>query len=242
MAGHGRAATERENPREIIQPCCKPPDAEKLDPGGRQVDRQGNAIQRTADLANQGSIVVTQFEAVVARRGPLDEELHGREPQCLGGTEPLRCGRTLQRPQAAVVLALDAQRFAAGCKNVHARRAFQDGHGQTCNVIDNVQTVVEHEQHAGVAKCCDQARERILGIDVDADGSGHRARHEAWICEPPEVDLPNTILIGADQLLGRGYRDGGLADPARPDKGDEPFPWQPVDQLGDEISASEQGR
>ena len=72
------------------------------------------------------------------------------------------------------------------------------------------------------------------------NGSSDGAEDESRVGQPREVDAPDAIRVSADQPLGGGHRDGGLADPARSDNGDQPLRRKPALQPGDEIIASDQ--
>jgi hypothetical protein len=176
----------------------------------------------------------------VACRHPIDEQLDGREPQRLGGVKTLRRRRGLEWLQAADVLPLDAERLTTGCENVHASRTLRDRDHQTRNGVDHVRAIVQNEQHARVTQSGNQTRERVFGIEVDVNGSSDRAEDESRVGQLREVDVPDAIHVSADQPLGGGHRDGGLADPAGSDNGDQPLRGKPALQPGDEIIASNQ--
>ena len=124
VARQRRAPAARQQPEAIVQERRQPAHAEGVDAGSRELDRERDAVQPAADLGDERRIGIAQLEAVEDRRRALDEQLHRREAERLGGGEPGRRRRDRQRRQAMHPLALGPQRLAAGRQDVHARGGF----------------------------------------------------------------------------------------------------------------------
>ena len=106
------------------------------------------------------------------------------------GPDAARRGRRLQRRQPAEVLALGAERLAAGREDADVRRAPEDRGDQRGGGVDDVHAVVEHQQHPPAAQRRDEVLRRQPGADLEADGRGDRAAHLARIRDPRQVDRP----------------------------------------------------
>ena len=105
-----------------------------------------------------------------------------------------------------------------------------------------VRAVIEHNQHPLLMKSGNQAGERLLWVDIDADGGGDRATCKGRIVELRQVYKPNAVLVGADQLPGHSDRDGSLADPTRSDNSEKALLWQVVHEFRDKIGTPDQVR
>jgi hypothetical protein len=75
---------------------------------------------------------------------------------------------------------------------------------------------VEHEQHLLVLQKIHQTGHRLLGADRRAERGSECARHEQRVGQRRQIDEAGSVLVKRDSLFGHGQRDGGLADPSRP--------------------------
>jgi hypothetical protein len=118
----------------------------------------------------------------------------------------------------------DPQRLAACCQDVDVCRTPEDGRGEGGGSFDDVLAIVEHQQQPAILERTDQARNRIIGSNVETehlrDGTGDQPR----VGERRQIDEPGPMFIGADRGLGRGEGDRGFADAAGPDNAQQPLP------------------
>ena len=84
--------------------------------------------------------------------------------------------------------------------------------------------IVEHQHQPAIPERSDQARNRIIGVNVEAehlrDGTGDQPR----VGERRQIDKPDPMFMGVDRGLGRGEGDRGLADAAGPDNAQQAVP------------------
>ena len=123
----------------------------------------------------------------------------------------------MERCEAVHVFARYPERLAAGRQDVDVRRTAEKRRRQAGRRVDDVLAIVEHQQQPAVPERGDQARKRIFGADFQTEHGRDRARHQPRVAERRQIDQPDAVLISADQPLGDGEGDRGLADAAGPD-------------------------
>ncbi len=169
MPRHRRPPAAHQQAEAVIQHGREAGDAEGIEPPRRQLDRQRHAIEPAADLGDDRRIRIAELEATEAGRGPLDEQLDRRIGQRLGRRQPCGSRRQRQRRQALHPLALDPQRLPAGGQDMQPRRALERGLGQFGRRFDHMLAAIEHEQHLLVLEATDQAGERTVGANRQAE-------------------------------------------------------------------------
>jgi hypothetical protein len=55
--------------------------------------------------------------------------------------------------------------------------------------------VVEQKQHPLVLEAVDQAGQRILGADPEAEHGGNGARHQTRVAERRQIDEPDAVFV-----------------------------------------------
>ena len=115
--------------------------------------------------------------------------------------------------QTVHALALDAQRFAAGCQDIDLGCAASDVFHHTRRSGHDTLAIVQDEQHCLVLE---QRRDtgRWVGREVrEAQGKGDRRRHRLVAVERGKIDPLDAVRIGgADAVRDRGgHREIGRA-------------------------------
>ncbi len=120
LMASARGATSRGQHREgIVKPLGETTQSEESDACGGQLDRQGNAIEPTADLDDHRHVGVRQDEGLKTGDRPLDEQINRWKRQRVSRRQNRRFLGNPQRRQAADKFARGAQRLAAGCQDMH---------------------------------------------------------------------------------------------------------------------------
>jgi len=196
-----------------------------------ELDRKRYSVKPAADFGNDGRVGVVQFKPPSAGDRALDEQLHGREAECLGRRQAGILGWTSQRQQAMNMFAFDTQRLAAGRQNMHLRRILEDALGQRRRGVDHMLAAIEDQQHPPVAKQGNQARGRIAGLNRQSERGGDRTRHQKRIVDRPEIEKMNSADKLRQQFVAHRDGDRGLADATRAHDGDEAFALQLIRYL-----------
>ncbi|HEY2133492.1 MAG TPA: hypothetical protein VGH36_11025, partial [Acetobacteraceae bacterium] len=113
MPGCGRAAALPQQPEAVIEQCGNSLDAVCVHAAGNQFDRQRYAIELARDFGDDRCVPIAHLELAAAQGDTLNEKLHCRKSQYVGGTQTIILGRATQRRQAMNLFVLDPQRFPA---------------------------------------------------------------------------------------------------------------------------------
>ena len=205
---------------------------------GGELDRQGYAVELSAELADDRRIGVVQLETPSAGVYALDEKLNRGKIECLRRGKICIGGRATQRRQLMNMLSLDTQRLPAGRQDVNLWRSLEDTLGQRCHDFDDVLAAVEDQQHSLVAKCRDDAGSGIAGLNQQPEPGSDRGGDEKRIVDRPEIEKMHGAGKLRQQFVADGYRNGTLADSARSDDGHEALGPQLLRYLADGLAAS----
>ena len=176
-------------------------DRQRLDPGGGQLDGQGQAVEGAADRLHGGGGVAVEGEAPPGPGRPVGEQGH-------------RVGQR-QRLQGVDGLAVDPQRGLAGGQDPQRRGAVQQPGGQVDDPVEDVLAVVQDEHGLGRG----QAAEQGLLTPGESQGLGHQPRDRGGGVGHLQPDQPDAA---ARAQPAHGLQGGaGLADSGRPDQGDQ---------------------
>jgi hypothetical protein len=178
------------------------PHRQRLDPGGGQLDRQGQAVEGPADGLDGGGGVVVEREPP-ARPGRAVGEQRHRVGQ----------GQRVQRIQG---LAVDPERCLAGGEDPEGPGLVQQPGGKVGGAVDDVLAVVEDQHRLGPREAVEQ---RLLAAG-ELQRLGHQLEDRAGRVRHLEPDQPDPAggMQGADDLKGgpgladdqgRGRRGGG---------------------------------
>jgi hypothetical protein len=146
--GPGPGGEDREA---LLQPGQHLLGRQDLGPGGRQLDRQRQAVEPDGDLRHGRGVLGGEAEPGPHRLRPLDEQPHGLGPaEGLEVGEPLRVGQ-VQRRHQVLLLTAQRQRHAGGDQDLQRRRRAEE-------VLDHrpglrhLLEVVDHQQQLLVAE------------------------------------------------------------------------------------------
>jgi hypothetical protein len=181
--------------------------------GGRQLDRQRQPVEASADLGHRAGVVAVELDGWVKCPCARREQLDGAS---LGA-------RHRERRHGHACLGLQGERFAAGGEHGDAwavrRQAPDERRG-----IQHVLAVVQHEQQVlGQEEALDRLLGRLAGQHDDPERADDRRRdvlgplHRGKRHEPRAVfELP----LGRARRLQREPR---LANAARPGECQQPY-------------------
>jgi hypothetical protein len=151
----------------LIQPGIQLRGRHYPQPGRGQLQGERDAIQPSADPPHQ-----LRGRLVPGQDHPLGRGAVGEQPDGLAGLDCpdiVVTGRGAQRGDPVHVLAVDAQRFAAGRQQRQVRAAAQQRVGELGAGIQDVLAVVQDHQQAAPADRIDQrAGQRAARLFPDA--------------------------------------------------------------------------
>ena len=164
------------------------------DPGGCQLDREGQGVHAPADLLDQ--LVVGGVRAHTGICDPGPEQLD-------------RGGRDVQRSNRDDVLALHAEALPRRRQHVHPNRA-EHAIQPRAHRSQHLFAVVDHEQRP--------PRAALLG-----EGGGDEVRSGRSRLDRRQVDEAHHVEAALHGCCD-GDRETGLAHASHADQGDEPLP------------------
>ncbi|MNE52227.1 hypothetical protein D3C80_1468900 [compost metagenome] len=188
-----------------------------------QFDGQGNAIQPLADVDHQRYLAVGQFEVVTAGHRPFGKQLQRRVLQggiALDGHLPRR---ERQGVQALHVFAFGAQAFAAGGQDVQVRGAAQQGFAEQGDGVDQVLAVVDHQQQMPLLELPGDGVQWITVLQWQVEQCAQVGGDHGRVVERCQVQQMSAVTVVADQPFRDPQGNGGLADAAGADQGNEAF-------------------
>jgi hypothetical protein len=187
-------------------------------PGG-ELDRERQPVEAGAQLddARVGRVPRhARFEPASA----FDEQLGGEGAERLDRQE---------------VFVADPEGFTAGCQHPPRAAVAERDVDQLGGRIDDVLTVVEHDERRPAGEVGAELRAGSGGVAFDAERIGRRPEHVAGGARRHEID-EHRWLGPALGVVSDSQCDGRLADAARSDQRDQPglveLCHDPFDQLG----------
>jgi hypothetical protein len=137
----------------------------------RELDRERDAVQPLADLSHRAVGLARERKAGARRRCAIREQL---DRLAAAASLEIRLGRRdRERRHLPHVLSVDVERLAARGEDRQPRTAAEQEIGELRGALDDVLTVVEHEQHVPVADAVD---ELILRGELDSRARAHETR------------------------------------------------------------------
>lgn len=128
------------------------------------------------------------------------------------------------RPYGQHLLAVGAQRLAAGHQDVGAGGPARQRLHQARRGSGEVLGVVEHEQHASHGEHPHDPFAQRLGRRVAQPYGGHRALEIGEVAQRPQLDEQRAVLVAVGQGVSGVPGQPGLADATRPGQGHDPAP------------------
>ena len=159
----GHAAPRTKEAHAVVESIGDLPDREHLGVGGRELDREREAVELAADLRHGGQPIRVDGEIAPDRVAAVEKEARARVPLDLVRLCGLVGGR--ERLEREVELAGDAQRDAARCQHADVRALSENlvrkRGAPRCHVL----AVVEDQQELPPGELVDEGVEER---DVDA--------------------------------------------------------------------------
>ena len=210
-----RAAGEEREP--LLQTARDLGQREQPDAGGRELDRERQAVQPPADRAH----------LLHLRRCRLG---HRARSSC-AREEQLEAVVVDERWHRVLGLGRHVQALAARRQNPKSR-AFRHEVAHERGGGDQPLEVVEHEQQLAVAEA---AHERVRGglarLLGEAKRPGDDGRHRVRIVDAREPDEEGAVGVRRGDRARDLDRESGLADPARPRQRQQRRPRERVEDL-----------
>jgi hypothetical protein len=178
----------------VVQLCGEAFDPEHLDARCGELDRQRQAIEPPANLADKRGVRIGQREVLDDRVDTLDEQLHSRESSRLSGRQSGRWRRAGERPETILAFARYPERLPAGREDADARRPPENRRCQPHCRVNDILASVEQQQHPLVSEVRDHAGKQVFGVNFKPEHTGNRARHQARFPERCQIDEPHTVL------------------------------------------------
>src|SRR5882757_7912478 len=206
-----------EEPYLAIHERSGPSDSKSSDAAGGKFERQCDPIDPATEVGDDWSIGISQHKRNSARNDAFHEEPHGREAHRFAGRESdgsLR--RATQRRQAIDLFAFNPQRLTARCQNVDSGSFTENSLGHRRRRLDEMLTVVEHQEHPPIANKREEILDRTVGIDWEIQPRRDRAGYERWVIECSKIDEMNRAAKLRKLGMSDRYRHRRLADAARP--------------------------
>lgn len=156
------AVTWPEKREMLLEKLADLREAVDRNPPGRQFDREGNAVEPSADRGDQGGIRVRQGDPPASGRRPFQEQLNrgiptgGSRRQCLVGR---RIGQGREQDH---MLAGDPKRLAACRQEANPARPGQDVRGEHRRRVDEVFAGIEDQEERPVPQMREQGGHRVF--------------------------------------------------------------------------------
>ncbi len=146
-----------------------------------EFDGERHAVEANAHLCDQGAVI--RIERRVGRPSPFDEQLH-RGTTVVGA----------ERRDLVYVLERDVEPLARRRQDLRRSPLREDRFDQLRACVDDVLTVVEHDQHRlATDEPCDPVS-GVASLDLQPDAARHLGRHVLVGGGPGEVDEPHTVV------------------------------------------------
>ncbi len=205
------------------QPVSQLLGREQLQPRGRQLDRERQAVQACGDVRYRGGVLVGQDKARPRFAGALEEQADGLGRRGGLGRDLGRGDRGKgERGDGQEVLAADPERLSARHQNLELGAPLQQVR-ETLGCLHDLFEVVEQEQHPLPLEPLRQHLERLLvarppPADRPNDGFERRVR----VPSRREVDEVDAVLETFDLVGRRLEGEASLPDPARAGQRQQP--------------------
>ncbi|MGY4296767.1 hypothetical protein ACVWXN_004862 [Bradyrhizobium sp. i1.4.4] len=123
---------------------------------GGELDRERDAIEPTADVADVRRVRIRQSEPTSSCGRAFHEELYGGVGNRALGRQNGVFRRACQRREAICVLAFDPQQLPARGHDVQLRCLLVEPFGQRRRGVDDMLAAIQNEQHPPVAQECNK--------------------------------------------------------------------------------------
>ncbi len=204
-----------EDRQPLFQPVEQRGGGEQARPGGREFDRQRQAVEPRADGRDRRGGVLVHRESRIDRASAVGEQRDG--------------GVVGERRHRDLMLAAHVERGPAGGQDPQAGRRRQQRRDLQAGFRDLLQ-VVQHQERVGVADARGQGVcDRIARI-VDAQRRRDRRHHRSRIDDRRQIHDVGDRRVHRRRELQREPR---LAAPARAGEGDQPGGAEQLREVGE---------
>ena len=202
LAAHRGARTPGQQPEAVMQAVADLDQRQDAHPRRRQLDRQRHAVEAPADLRRGGGVLIGEAEI-----GPDLARAVGEQLDRLVGQR--------QRRHPPTHLATNPDRLTARRHKAHRRAAAQQGNNQRGTCVQQMLTVVQHQQHPTVA---DKPQQRVhrgaARLVGQAQRADHRDRHDIGIGDRRQIDQPHPAGESTGDLGRQLHRQARFTDTA----------------------------
>jgi hypothetical protein len=216
------------------QPGQRGPRRQDLASGSRQLDREGQAVQPDAELGHCSGILAGEREVGLDRPGTLDEQRHGRHLGQRGGIPEVLGPRQFERGERELVLAVDAQRLAAGDQHLQPGAAGEQVADQRRR-RDHVLEIVEEQKHLPLAEMRTKSLDQRHGLGLaDPELVGYGRDDLLGVAHGCQRDEEDAVGEPIEERPRDLEAEARLADPGRADHGQQAHVGarKPPPQLG----------
>ena len=205
--------------------------AQRLHPGGGQLDRQRHSVQPRHQPRHRRRRLAGQRELRNRAAGPVGEQRHRLGPGRLSQVIGIGQG---QRRQPVPGLPGHPQRLPAGRQHPHLIAGGQQPGAQLRGRAGHVLAVIQHQQQLLPGQHPGQRRgRRKAGLLPHAQRRRHHGRHQDRVAHRGQLGQPHPVREPARHLFRDLAGQPGLARPARPGHRHQPVPVQQGSDLAD---------
>ena len=219
LTRQGRAAPAGQDPEAVLEAGEEVVESEDVDPGGRELDRQRDAIEPATDTRDHLGVVIGQGEAGPLSRRAVAEQLDRFVASSCRGRGRTTRVRGRERRDAPGQLARDAERLTARGEDPQTGSVAEEAIDQLGRDLDDVLAVVQdHQRPLGGDMLGDRVRQRPSRDVADTEGGGDGRRDERRIRQRRQIDEPDTVIEGLEQVGSGLQSEPRLPGPAGPDE------------------------
>jgi len=174
LPGRGGALALPEQVEALVEQCGGLRKAIGFDPAGGELDCQRHAVELAADVRDDRSICIVEYDLRTAGRRTFEEQLQRWIGLCRRGCHPGIIWRHGKWRQPIHLFALDAQSLAARGEDVDLRCTVKDLRRQRCRCVDDVLAIVQDQQHPCGSQKCDQRSRDVFALNGEAERGSDR--------------------------------------------------------------------
>jgi hypothetical protein len=145
----------------------------RLDPSGRQFDRERHSIQFSADVCDDGRLRIADFQTGAARHRALHEQLGCGELLKSCCCEPWNVRRIGKRIQPVDVLTLNPERLSAGGQDMGLRCGVDDACHKPSDRFHEVFARIQDQQDSLVLQKRNEVWRHVVRLDRDPEHGGN---------------------------------------------------------------------
>src|SRR5271156_2750377 len=108
--------------------------------------------------------------------------------------------------------------------------------------LDDMLTIVDHQQHLAISEILDHVMQWIIAVDRNIECPSKRGRNRRGLRHLRQIDETNAIPIRSGKRVGARNGDSGFTNATRADDRDQAPAWQLGDQYGNEFAAADDAR